>query len=65
MLGLAVERADAGGAVELVAGEDVEVAVEVGHVDAEVGGGLRAVEEDRHAARARHRGDLTGGVDRA
>ena len=33
---LAVEHADAGRAVELVAGEDIEVAVEVLHVDVEV-----------------------------
>ena len=44
MLVLAVEHADAGRPVELVTGEDVEIAAEVLHVDVEMDGGLRAVD---------------------
>ena len=49
-LRLAVEHADAGRPVELVAGEDVEVDVEVLHVDRQVHGGLAAVDQHRDAA---------------
>src|SRR5512147_2071771 len=41
---LAVEHADAGGAVELVAGESVEVAIEILHVDREMHRALRAID---------------------
>ena len=51
--GLAVEHADAGRAVHLVAGEGVEVAVERLHVDRQVRRRLRAVDQHRHAARVR------------
>ena len=47
-LRLAEQRADAGRAEDLVAGEDVEVAVERLHVDAHVRDGLRAI--DQHAS---------------
>ncbi len=47
---LAVEHADAGRPVELVAGDGVEVAADVLHVDIEVDGGLGAVEQHRNAA---------------
>ena len=46
---LAVEHADAGGPVDLVAAECVEVAVEGLHIDGEVGHGLRAIDEDGNA----------------
>ena len=58
MLMLAVEHADAGRPVELVAGEGVEVAADVLHVDVEVDGGLRAVHQHRNAARMRAPHDL-------
>ena len=50
---LAVEHADAGRPVDLVAGEDVEIGVEVAHVDVEMHGALRAVDQHRNAARMR------------
>jgi hypothetical protein len=53
MLVLAVEHADAGRAVQLVAGEDVEIAVDVLHVDVEMHRGLAAVDQHRNAARMR------------
>ena len=55
---LAVEHADAGRAVELVPGGDVEVAAERLHVDRHVRRRLRAVDQDRHAARVRDADDL-------
>src|SRR5580700_11904038 len=48
---LAVKHADPGWAVELVAGESVEVAVDVLHVDVEMHRALGAVDEHRDAAR--------------
>ena len=50
MLLLAVEHADAGRAVELVAGEGVEIAIEVLHVDREMHRALRAVDQHGDAA---------------
>ena len=50
---LAVEDADPGRTAHLVAGERVEVAVEVLHVDLQVRDRLRAVDQHRHAARMR------------
>ena len=47
----AVEHADSGRPIELVAGEDIEVAADVLHVDVEMDGGLGAVEQHRNAAR--------------
>ena len=44
---LTVEHADACGAIDLMAAESEEVAVEVLHVDRHVGHALRAVDEDR------------------
>ena len=58
MLVFAVEHADAGRPVELVAGEDVEIAVEVAHVDVEMHRALRAVDQHRNAARVRELHDL-------
>ena len=55
---LAVEHADAGRAVDLVAGEGVEVAVELLHVDVQVRHGLRAVDQRRSRRRVRHRDHL-------
>ncbi len=49
-LALAVEHADAGRPVELVAGEDVEIAVDVLHVDRHMHGALAAVDQHRDAA---------------
>ena len=54
----AVEHADAGRPVELVAGEDVEIAIEIAHVDVEMHGALRAVDQHRNAARMRELDDL-------
>ena len=48
---LAVEHADAGRAIELVAGDDVEIGVESAHVDRQMHGALRAVDQHRDAAR--------------
>ena len=53
-----VEHADAGRAVDLVAGEGIEVAVERLHVDRLVRHRLRAVEQHRHPARVRQPHDL-------
>ena len=47
----AVEHADAGGAVELVGGEGVEVRVQRPHVDLRVRHGLRAIHQHQRAAR--------------
>ena len=52
MLGLPVEDADPGRPVHLVAGERVEVAVQVPDVHGEARRRLRAVHEHRHAPRA-------------
>ena len=48
---LHIEHADAGRAVELVAGRDVEIAVEVLHVDRHMHARLAAVEQHGDAAR--------------
>ena len=50
MLGLAIEHADAGGAIGLVAGEDIEIRIEVLDVDGHVNGGLAAIDQHRNAA---------------
>ena len=50
---LAVEHADAGRPVELVAGEGIEIAVEVLHVDRRDAPRLAAVDQHRDAARMR------------
>ena len=50
MIGTAVEHADAGRTVELVAGEDIEIAADVAHVHVEMHGRLAAVEQHRNAA---------------
>ncbi len=55
---LAVEDADARGAVELVAGHHEEVGVEIPHVHVEMHGGLRPVDEHRNAPSMRRRDDL-------
>ena len=62
---LAVEHADARRAVDLVAGEDEEVAVEVLHVDRHVHGALAAVDQHRNATRMRDAHDLLDRRDRA
>ena len=51
MFVLAVQRADSGRTVKLMAGDDVEVAVEVAHVDVEMNRRLRAVDQHRNSAR--------------
>ena len=53
MLVFAVEHADPGRAVKLVAGEGVKIAIDVAHVDVEMHRRLRAVEQHRNAARMR------------
>src|SRR6516225_6154547 len=53
MLIAAVEHSNAARAIELVAGHGIEVATEVLHVDIDMNGGLRAVEQDRNPARVR------------
>ena len=50
MLGLAIEDADAGGAIGLVAGEDVEIRIEGLDIDGHVNGGLAAIDQHRDAA---------------
>ena len=62
---LAVERADAGRPEHLVAGEDVEVAVERLHVDRHVRDGLRAVDQHARAVAVRHLDHLARRRDRA
>ena len=62
---LAVEHADAGRAVQLVAGGDVEIAVERLDVDRHVVRRLRTVEQHRHAAAMRDADDLRDRIDRA
>src|SRR5439155_15020132 len=53
MLMLAVEYADTGRAVELVAGEDEKIAVEIRNIDVEMDGRLGPVDQHRNAARMR------------
>ena len=50
---LAIEHADARGAVEFVAGEDEEVATQRLHVEREVRGRLRGIDEDAGTDRLR------------
>ena len=64
-LRLAVQHADAGRAVQLVAREHVEVAVERLHVDGQVRRRLGAVDQHRHAAACASRDHLLHGIDRA
>ena len=61
MLVFGIEHADAGRAVELVTGKGVEVAVDIPDVDAQVNGGLAAVDQHRNAAGM---GDLHHLLDR-
>ena len=62
---LAVEHADAGRSVDLVTGEDVEIGVEVAHVDVEMHGALRPVDHDRDPACVGDADHLLDGRDRA
>ena len=55
---LAVQNADAGWAVELMAGHHIEVAVDVLHIDIHMHGGLRAIDQHRNAARMRKLNDF-------
>ena len=50
MLVPAVEHPDAARPIELVAGEDIEIATNILHVDVEVDRGLCPIEQDRNAA---------------
>src|SRR5262249_200637 len=68
---LAVESADAGRPIDLVAGESVEVAAERLYVDGHVGHSLSAVDEDGdalavrgldHASNGKHRAEGVGAV---
>ena len=63
--GLAVKHADSGGPAKLVARERVEVAVEILHVDLHVWYRLRAVDQNRHAARVRKRDHPLDRIDGA
>src|SRR5262249_62215460 len=58
VLVLAIEHTDSGRTIELVAGESVEVAIDLAHVDIEVHGSLGAVEQHRDAARVSDAGDF-------
>ena len=60
---LAVQHTDAAGAVHLMAGEGVEVGVEVAYVDAQVGCCLSAVDEHWHALGVGVCDHLLDGVD--
>ena len=64
-VGAAIEGADAGGAVELMAGEDVEVAADALHIYRYVGDGLGAVQQDGDAAGVGQLHDLLRRVDGA
>ena len=64
-LAAAVEHADAGGSVHLVARQGVEVAAQGLHVDVEVRGGLGAVDQHVSAAGVGDLGDAPDRVDRA
>src|SRR5579863_9014643 len=57
-LALAVEDADSGRSIDLVAGEGIEIDVEVGDVDIEMYGPLRAVDQHRYSAPVSKRYDL-------
>ena len=62
---LGVNGADAGGAENLVPGEDEEVAAELLHVDRDVGDRLRAVDQHAGAVALGHLGHLGHRQDRA
>jgi hypothetical protein len=64
-LPFAVENADAGGAVELVAREDQEVAIERLHVDLAVGHGLGRIDQNDRALAVGGFDHGLGGVDGA
>ena len=64
-LAAAVQHADAGRPVGLVAGPGVEVGAERGDVDRQVRHGLRAVDQHERAGGVRALGDLGDRVDRA
>lgn len=61
----AVEDACAGGAVEFVAGEGIEVAVEVLDVDWHMGDGLAAVDKEEGADIVSHGGHFLDWIDGA
>ena len=65
MLALGIKHPDARGAVGLVAGEHVEISVEILHVDHPVHRRLAAVHQHRNAARMRQRDHFFHGHDRA
>ena len=62
---LAVEHAHAGGAVDLVPGEDVEVGIQFAYVDGHVGDALRAVHQHGDAVGMGSGNHLLDGVDGA
>ena len=49
MIGAAPEDADAGGAIEFVTRENIEVAIEIGDIDGETGNGLATVQQQLRA----------------
>src|SRR6266700_6207340 len=54
VLVLAVKRADAGRSVQFMAGDDIEIAVDVADIDVHVDGRLRAVDKHRDSPRMRN-----------
>ena len=62
---LAVEHTHAGGTVDLVAGEDVEVGIQRLYVDRHVGDALRSVHQYGNAVAVRRAYHLPDGIDRA
>ena len=62
---LTVEHAHAGGTVDLVAGENVEVGIQLAHVDGHVGDALRAVHQHGDAVGVGGADHLSDGIDRA
>ena len=62
---LAVEHAHAGGAVDLVPGEDVEVGIQFAYVDGHVGDALRAVHQHGDAVGMGSGNHLLDGIDGA
>ena len=62
----AVKRADAGRRTHFVAGEGEEIATELLHIDRQMPGALRGIDErDRRRLRARCAAQLGDGIDRA
>lgn len=61
----AVEDADAGGAVDLMSGEDVELGVQRLDVYFYMGDGLGAIQQDGHAVFVGYADEFVDGVDRA